>query len=89
MALLRSIEMQALFHGLVRDREMKSKLMRARWGSGVLDGLLEEPYGSGAEKGQQRGPAEDVDIGQERGLLLHQADRAGRRSRGGRWARPS
>ena len=43
-----------------------------RW-SGVFDGLFEEPDGCGAKEGQDGGPAEDVDIGHERGLLLHQA----------------
>ena len=35
--------------------------------------LFEEPGGGGAEEGQQGGPAEDVDVGHQGGLLLHEA----------------
>src|SRR5271170_3779374 len=38
------------------------------WGY-VLCGFLEEPGGAGAEEGQQSGPAEDVNVGHEGGLL--------------------
>ena len=47
--------------------------MHAGWGSGVLDWLFEEPYGDGAEKGQERCPAKDVYVCQESGLLQHHA----------------
>src|ERR1035441_9840464 len=41
-----------------------------------LSGLVwffEEPGGGGADKGQHGGPAEDIDVGHEGGLLLHEA----------------
>jgi len=40
---------------------------------GGLFGLFEEPGGGGADEGQERRPAEDVDVGHEGGLLLHEA----------------
>lgn len=48
-------------------------LMHARTRGGGFDGLLEEPHGCGAEEGQERGPAEDVHVGHQGGLLLHHA----------------
>ena len=47
--------------------------MRARRRCCALFRLFEEPSGAGAEEGEERGPAEDVDIGHEGGLLLHEA----------------
>ena len=47
--------------------------MNARRRRHVLDGLLEEPHRGGAEERQERGPAEDVYVGFEGCLLLHQA----------------
>src|SRR5271170_3111678 len=45
--------------------------MRAGRRCCVLGRLLEEPDGSGAKERQDGGPAEDVHVGQEGGLLLH------------------
>lgn len=47
--------------------------MLAGPGGGIADGLLEEPGGGGAAEGQDSCPTEDIDISQQRGLLLHQA----------------
>lgn len=39
----------------------------------MLGGLLEEPGGGGADDGEDGGPAEDVNVGHEGGLLHHEA----------------
>ena len=47
--------------------------MDAGRGWGGFDRLLEEPGGPGADEGQHGGPAEDIDVSHEGGLLLHEA----------------
>ena len=42
------------------------------WGD-VLCGFLEEPGSGSADEGEDGGPAEDVDVGHEGGLLLQEA----------------
>ena len=45
--------------------------MHPRWRCGVLGVLLEEP-GGGAEESQHGGPAENILVGHQGELLLHQ-----------------
>ena len=40
---------------------------------GLLGGLFEEPGGGCADEGEDGGPAEDVNVGHEGGLLLQEA----------------
>ena len=47
--------------------------MDARRRSGVRGGLFEKPCEGRAEKGEQRRPAEDIDISQECGLAQQEA----------------
>src|SRR5579862_752745 len=47
--------------------------MRAGRGSGVFGRLVEEPDRAGAEESKKRSPAEDIDVGEQSGLLFHEA----------------
>ena len=47
--------------------------MRARRRRNMPRWLLEHPRGASADDGQHGGPAEDIDVGEQGGLLLHEA----------------
>ena len=62
--------------------------MRAgRW-RGVFWRFAKEPDGRGAEKREERGPTEDVDVGEQRGLLQETSVDQAHRARAGRgWSK--
>src|SRR3569833_2581360 len=45
------------------------KSVRTGWRCDIFWRFAEEPDGRGAEVGEERGPAEDVDVGEQGGLL--------------------